>query len=134
MADSNVAQVRKQADIDLIWKHTHKDNKSVINGCKTVRYPAPYFCSGSIKAMPEACYQQKLKYAKKSELCAIRDAALRPIMKKHGLLNRFESTNQWRDSIDDVKTFAGFALGNDTDELNALLADVADAKVVFPNQ
>ena len=132
MANNTTPVNRKESDINLIWKHTHPDNKSIYEGIKTVRYPAPYFCSGSIEGMPESCYQDALKYARKREVRECCDNALRPIMKKHGLLEHFESTQQWRDSVKDVKTFAGFKLGDNSQELDVLMSEIVAADIIFP--
>jgi hypothetical protein len=57
---------------------------------------------------------------------------LRPIMQKHGVLEHFESSMQWRDSYDDIAEFVGFALKGEP--LNALLEEIKRASIVYPSQ
>ncbi|MCS0096519.1 MULTISPECIES: hypothetical protein [Vibrio] len=121
---------RTPEQIELIWKHTHKDMKGVSNGVKTIVYPAPYSCLGTVEDLPEDAYQDKLRYARYKECCEKRDEKLRPIMVEHGVIEHFDSTMQWRDELDDVAVFAGFTLQGEA--LEALLTDVKAADITYP--
>ncbi|XEV12346.1 hypothetical protein ACBZ90_00525 (plasmid) [Vibrio alginolyticus] len=125
-------QTRTPEQIQLIWKHTHRDMKSNSNGKKTILYPAPYCCLRQIEELPEEAYQRRLRYAQYKECCELRDQMLRPIMQKHGVLEHFESSMQWRDSYDDIAEFVGFALKGEP--LNALLEELKRASIVYPSQ
>lgn len=122
-------QLRDKKDVALVWKHTHPDYKSKSGGVKTIIYPSPYGGIGPIESMPEKAYQQALAFAKKKESWEVRSKLLRPIMQKHGLLAHFDSTSQWRDSIEDIKTFAGFSTV--PVDIDALVADIISAGISF---
>lgn len=122
-------QLRNKKDVALVWKHTHPDYKSKGGGVKNIMYPSPYGGIGTIESMPEKAYQQSLAFAKKKEAREVRSTLLRPIMQKHGLLAHFESTNQWRDSIEDIKTFAGFSTV--PVDIDALVTEIISTGVSF---
>lgn len=120
-----------QADIDLIWKHTHSDFKGSDGVEKCIMYPAHLGGLGPIKGLPEDVFQDKLAYAQRKEICSKRDMALIPIMRKHGALDAFESTMQWRDTLDDVISLASCVV--DESKMGALIEDIKEAGVIFPN-
>lgn len=121
---------RNPEDISLVWKHTHSDFKSVIDGQLFIMYPAPYGGLGTIYNMPEDAFLSQLEYAKRKEAWLVRSNKLKPIMQKHGILGHFCSTHQWRDTLQDVKTFAGFAVKSNIVE--AITLDIQNAGIEFP--
>jgi hypothetical protein len=57
--------MRNQKDIDLIYKHTHKDAKGISQGKKCCMWLGKFGTThGPIEVMPEETYQERLKSAR----------------------------------------------------------------------
>ena len=118
--------------VDLIWKHSHKDQLLLSDGVKMIMYPAPMFGLGPIIDLPIEVFVEKLKFAQRKEIRLLAFDALKPILLKHGVLDQFQSTEQWRDTELDVCTFAGFHLKGQA--LEAFSNDVKAANITFPDK
>ncbi len=114
-------------DMDLVWKHTHADFKGVTEGTRMVMYPAPYFGLGTLEDYPEDAFKDKLLYAQRKEKWLAISSKLRNLAKKYGVLIEFESTEQWRESRNDVETFFSCILSKS--RLNDFMADVDAAEI-----
>lgn len=124
--------VKSKQNIDLIWKHKSSDFKGTNNGVKTVVYPAPYGCLGSIEGMPDELFEEELRWALHKEKCLQCDKALKPIMAEFGLLTHFEATEQWRRTLDDVLQYASFAI--DGPKFESLKERLVSANLQFPGE
>jgi len=121
---------RPEVDIALIWKHTHKDFRGRIDGVRTVMFNLNGQTTlGAIVDLPSDVYEDKLKSARRSELCLQRDLKLKPIFKKHGL--EPDVGRQFRNSFDDIKIVLCGALS--PAEYESAVADIVAAQIVFPD-
>lgn len=121
---------KTQENCDLIWKHTHRDYKGTLGGEKSIMYPAPHSCIGTVKDMPDELFDEKLRWANHKEVELSCDVALSQIMKNYGLFETYNSTNQWRQSIEDVMTFVSFSVNEEMQV--AIKNDIVKAGIKFP--
>lgn len=121
---------KTQENCDLIWKHTHKDFKGTLGGEKSIMYPAPHSCIGTVMGMPDDLFDEKLRWAKHSEVVCKCDVELSKIMNVHGLLEAYNSTRQWRESLKDIMTFVSFCV--DEEKQMLIKNDILASDVVFP--
>jgi len=75
--------MRTKREINLIYKHTHRDFKSNSNGVKKVMFLSErgWTTLGPIESLPEKIFKDKLEYAYKKECKAV---ALKTFSKKYG--------------------------------------------------
>jgi hypothetical protein len=121
---------RTEADVALIWKHTHKDFRGRIDGVRTVMFNLNGQTTlSAIIDLPSDVYEDKFKSAQRSELCLQRDLKLNPVLKQYGL--QPEVGRQFRNSLDDIKIVLRGALS--PAEYENAVADIVAAQIVFPD-
>lgn len=121
--------MRNKTNDQLIYKHTHSDYQGAKQGF-WIMYPAPLTVLGPVSGLPDDVYADKLAYALHKEQCNRVDAELQPVMAKFGVLAHYKSTMQWRESLDDVLTFIGWAL--EGERFEEFKAELIALNIQFP--
>ena len=134
--------MRSTAQINLIYKHTHRDYKSNRDGIKCIMYYDQGTTSGPIAEMPESKFKDKLAFAEKQEIKAKRDKTLMPIFKKFGIESYLKGSHQWRDTEQEViNTIISATRGNTSEigritqeQANEAITLVKAADITYPEQ
>ncbi|WP_390240856.1 hypothetical protein [Vibrio sp. R78045] len=94
---------RNKQDIQLIFKHTHRDYRGFQFGEIMYGHPEKGTVIGSIELMPESVFQSKLAIAKRAELREQRDEKLKPILEEFGIAAVLKHSAQFRDTLEEVR-------------------------------
>jgi len=118
---------RTQADIDLIWKHTHPDFKGE---CAIEKNIMTRGSIGPISTLPEKTFCESLRYAKRKEIRVQRDRLLKPLFERFNINSAYlTSTDQGRDTLEDVISIIKYTTDgqNTLDAIKAIKA----ANIIF---
>ena len=134
--------MRNQQQINLIYKHTHKDSRGTKNGQKSVTYFGQNGTTiGTIETLPEQVFQDKLEYAQRKEVRVKRDKALMPIFKKYNITEYITGSEQWRDTEEETLSMILSASNEENRKYTNLtyekaqecISQVKAAKITYPN-
>ena len=134
--------MRTQQQINLIYRHTHKDSRGITAGSKSVMYFGDNGTTvGAIASLPEHVLQDKLDYAQRKEIRVKRDKALMPIFKKFNITELITGSEQWRDTEKETISMILSASSEGNRNLNNLTPEMAQecieivkaANITYPN-
>jgi len=102
---------KTKTNINLIWKHTHKDFKGKCSIEKSIMTRGSF---GPISHLSDMEFKEELQYAQRKEIRLQRDKALKPIFASHNINPAYlTSTDQGRNTLNDVISLINFVLTGD---------------------